>query len=95
MIDPENRPSFPFDRATYPAPPSFASQKVLLAVIFCVGSAPDKSNEHQNEVFRNNSVVFSRMRAIWGVGNYLVEEVSDGEVSRPESRSHDVPGRNN
>jgi hypothetical protein len=29
---------------------------------------------------RNNSVVFSRISAIMGVGNYLVEEVSDGEM---------------
>ena len=42
MIDPQNRPSFPFDRATYPATLSFATQKVLLAAIFCVDSAPDK-----------------------------------------------------
>jgi len=34
------------------------------------------------------------MRAIWGVGNCLVEEVSDGEVSCPESRVQEVPGRN-
>jgi len=67
---------------------------VLLAAIFCVGSAPDKPNEHQNEVFRNNSVAFSRMRAIWGVGNCLLEEVSDGEVSLAERRSHEDPGLN-
>jgi hypothetical protein len=48
---PQNSPSFPFDRATYPAPFSFASQSVLLAVIFRIDSAPDTPDEHQNEVF--------------------------------------------
>jgi hypothetical protein len=47
----QNSPSFLLDRATPPALLSFATQKVLLAVIFCVDSAPDKPNEHQNEVF--------------------------------------------
>lgn len=48
---PQNRCSFPFDRATPPALLSFTSHQVLLAVIFCVDSAPDKPNEHQNAVF--------------------------------------------
>jgi hypothetical protein len=44
---------------------------------------------------QNNSVAFSRICAIWGVGDYMVEEVTVGEVYWVESMSTEVPGRNN
>jgi hypothetical protein len=53
---------------------------MLLAVIFCVGSGPDSPIGIRMKYSRNNSVAFSRISAIWGDGNCLVEEVSDGEM---------------
>jgi hypothetical protein len=58
---------------------------VLLAVIFCVDSATDSRMGNRMEYSENNSVVFSRISAILGVGNTERRKVSDGEVGVQES----------
>ena len=45
---PQNRGSFPFDRATYPDPLSFASQKRTLAFYSSMENAPFGVNRKQN-----------------------------------------------
>jgi len=55
---------------------------VLLAVIFSSENAPDSQTGHEAGISQNISAVFSRMRAILGVGTLHGKMVSDGEVVR-------------
>jgi hypothetical protein len=53
---------------------------VLLAVIFRCENAPDSQTGFEPGLSQNISAVFSRIRAILGVGIPLGKIVSDGEV---------------
>jgi hypothetical protein len=53
---------------------------VLLAVIFRIENAPDSQTGFIPQISQNISAVFSRIRAILGVGNPHRKIVSDGEV---------------
>jgi hypothetical protein len=53
---------------------------MLLAVIFSLGSAPDSRLDRELKEFQNNSAVFSRISAIFGVGEPFCGIVSDGET---------------
>ena len=62
--EPQNRPSFHFDRATPPATLSFASQKHLLAFYSSMQNAPFGVNRAQNAFFENvcrNSMFFAHV----------------------------------
>jgi len=48
---------------------TFASRRVLLAVIFSSENAPDSQTGHGAGISQNIRAVFSRIRAILGVGN--------------------------
>jgi hypothetical protein len=52
---------------------------VLLAVIFSSENDPDSQTGHGKEISQNISAVFSRIRAILGVGNLPGKIVSDGD----------------
>jgi TolB-like protein len=52
-----------------PPNPSFASQRPLLAVIFRCENATDSQTGFEPGISQNISAVFSRISAIFGVGN--------------------------
>ena len=53
---------------------------MLLAVIFRCENAPDSQTGFEQGISQNNSAVFSRISAIFGVGTLHGKIVSDGEV---------------
>jgi hypothetical protein len=53
---------------------------VLLAVIFRCENAPDSQTGFEPGISQNNSAVFSRIRAILGVGTLYGKIVSDGDA---------------
>jgi hypothetical protein len=55
---------------------------VLLAVIFRFNSAPYSQTGFETGISQNNSVVFSRISDILGLGSLPGKIVSDGEVVR-------------
>ena len=60
----------PFSLPTSPSPShhGFASQRPLLAVIFCCENTPDCQTGHGAGISQNNSAVFPRISDIFGVG---------------------------
>jgi hypothetical protein len=59
---------------------------VLLAVIFCVDSAPDKQMSARLKYSRNNSVAFSRICVILQIKTPCWRHVYEGEVGWVKSR---------
>jgi hypothetical protein len=61
---------------------TFASRRLLLAVIFSSENVSDYQTGFIPRISQNISAVFSRMSDIWGVGHLPGKIVSDGEVVR-------------